>query len=56
LIKISVFLTDIADLAGVRPVLFDYFDGALPACSLMAVSALFSPQVCVEIEAVMALQ
>lgn len=56
LIKISVFLTDIADLAGVRPVLFDYFDGALPACSLMAVSALFSPAVCVEIEAVMALQ
>ncbi|HAT3729343.1 TPA: RidA family protein [Serratia marcescens] len=56
LIKISVFLTDIADLAGVRPVLFDYFDGALPACSLVAVSALFSPQVCVEIEAVMALQ
>ncbi|KFD12834.1 endoribonuclease L-PSP [Serratia marcescens subsp. marcescens ATCC 13880] len=50
------FLTDIADLAGVRPVLFDYFDGALPACSLMAVSALFSPAVCVEIEAVMALQ
>ena len=56
LIKISVFLTDIADLASVRPVLFDYFDGALPACSLMAVSALFSPAVCVEIEAVMALQ
>ncbi|CAI0762611.1 RidA family protein [Serratia entomophila] len=54
LIKIGVFLTDIADLPAIRPVLFDYFDGALPACSLMAVSALFSPQVNVEIEAVMA--
>ncbi|CAI0743548.1 RidA family protein [Serratia ficaria] len=55
LIKIGVFLTDIAALPAVRPVLFDYFDGALPACSLMAVSALFSPQVSVEIEAIMAL-
>jgi enamine deaminase RidA (YjgF/YER057c/UK114 family) len=55
LIKITVFLTDIGDLQAVRPVLFDYFDGALPACSLVAVSALFSPQVSVEIEAVLAL-
>ncbi|CAI2101555.1 2-aminomuconate deaminase [Serratia ficaria] len=55
LIKIGVFLIDIAALPAVRPVLFDYFDGALPACSLMAVSALFSPQVSVEIEAIMAL-
>lgn len=55
LIKIGVFLTDIAALPAVRPVLFDYFDGALPACSLMAVSALFSPQVSVEIEVIMAL-
>jgi len=55
LIKITVFLTDIGDLQAVRPVLFDYFDGALPACSLVAVSALFSPQASVEIEAVLAL-
>ncbi|CAI0853715.1 Enamine/imine deaminase [Serratia quinivorans] len=55
LIKITVFLTDIGDLQAIRPVLFDYFDGALPACSLVAVSALFSPQVSVEIEAVVAL-
>ncbi|CAI0861567.1 RidA family protein [Serratia proteamaculans] len=55
LIKITVFLTDIGDLQAVRPVLFDYFDGALPASSLVAVSALFSPQVSVEIEAVVAL-
>jgi enamine deaminase RidA (YjgF/YER057c/UK114 family) len=55
LVKISVFLTDIADLAAIREVLFDYLDGALPACSLMAVSALFSPQLNVEIEAILAL-
>lgn len=55
LIKITVFLTDIGDLPAIRPVLFDYCDGALPACSLIAVSALFSPQVSVEIEAVLAL-
>jgi len=55
LIKITVFLIDIGDLQAIRPVLFDYFDGALPACSLVAVKALFSPQACVEIEAVVAL-
>ncbi|WP_454878015.1 RidA family protein [Serratia inhibens] len=55
LIKITVFLTDIGDLQAIRPVLFDYFDGALPACSLVAVNALFSPQVSVEIDAVVAL-
>ncbi|MNH29111.1 2-aminomuconate deaminase [compost metagenome] len=55
LIKITVFLTEIGDLQAIRPVLFDYFDGALPACSLVAVSALFSPQVSVEIDAVVAL-
>ncbi|CUW17061.1 Putative reactive intermediate deaminase TdcF [Serratia grimesii] len=55
LIKITVFLTNISDLQTIRPVLFDYFDGALPACSLVAVSALFSPLVSVEIEAVVAL-
>lgn len=55
LVKISVFLTDIADLAAIREVLFDYLGDALPACSLMAVSALFSPQLNVEIEAILAL-
>ncbi|MEE4410070.1 MULTISPECIES: RidA family protein [unclassified Serratia (in: enterobacteria)] len=55
LIKITVFLTEIGDLPAIRPVLFDYFDGALPACSLVAVNALFSPQVSVEIDAVVAL-
>ena len=55
LIKITVFLTEIGDLQAIRPVLFDYFDGALPACSLVAVNALFSPQVSVEIDAVVAL-
>ena len=55
LIKITVFLTDITDLAAIRDVLFDYLDGALPASSLVAVSALFSPDLNVEIEAILAL-
>jgi 2-iminobutanoate/2-iminopropanoate deaminase len=55
LIKITVFLTEIADLAAIRDVLFDYLDGALPASSLVAVSALFSPDLNVEIEAILAL-
>ncbi|HEJ9094701.1 RidA family protein [Serratia odorifera] len=54
-LKLSVFLTDIADLPALRPILFNAFDGALPACSLVAVSALFSPEVRVEIEAILAL-
>ncbi|MCS3408831.1 RidA family protein [Serratia sp. AKBS12] len=54
-LKLSVFLTDIADLPALRPILFNSFDGALPAYSLMAVSALFSPEVKVEIEAILAL-
>ncbi|MNH42641.1 putative aminoacrylate peracid reductase RutC [compost metagenome] len=54
LIKISVFLTDIADLAAIRTVLFDYFGDALPACSLMEVSGLFSPEISIEIEATLA--
>ncbi|QNK30566.1 RidA family protein [Serratia sp. JUb9] len=55
LIKLTVFLTDIADLPSVRPVLAEALADALPACSLLAVSALFSADVNVEIEAVIAL-
>ncbi|AGB82365.1 putative translation initiation inhibitor, yjgF family [Serratia sp. FGI94] len=55
LIKLTIFLTDIADLSAVRPLLAEKLADALPACSLLAVSALFSADVNVEIEAVIAL-
>ncbi|QIR07673.1 RidA family protein [Salinivibrio costicola] len=55
LIKITIFVRDIALLASIREQLFQFYDGCLPACSLVEVSKLIHPDLQIEIEAVVAL-
>lgn len=50
-VKVTVFLTDIADRARINPLRVAYFGGCRPASTLVEVSALVLPELKVEIEA-----
>ncbi|KIP78284.1 RidA family protein [Vibrio jasicida] len=52
LIKLTIFITDINQLSEIRSVLFDFYEGYLPACSLVEVNRLIHPDLSIEIEAV----
>jgi reactive intermediate/imine deaminase len=51
-LKVTVYLTDIADRAKINPVRQEFFGTARPASTLVEVSALAIPGMKVEIEAV----
>jgi reactive intermediate/imine deaminase len=51
-VKVTVYLTDIADRARINPVRQEFFGGARPASTLVEVSALAVPGAKLEIEAV----
>ncbi|NOH71669.1 RidA family protein [Vibrio pectenicida] len=55
LIKLTIFVTDITLLSLIREHLFEFYQGHLPACSLVEVSALIHPDLKIEIEAIAAL-
>ncbi len=55
LLKVTIFITSFEDIDALRQVLFHYYGDHLPASSLVQVSALFSPDLKIEIEGVMAL-
>ncbi|MHA2877266.1 RidA family protein [Vibrio campbellii] len=52
LVKLTIFVTDMNRLPQIRSVLFDFYEGYLPACSLVEVSRLVHPDLSIEIEAV----
>ena len=52
IVKVTVYLTDIADRAKINPIREEYFGEHRPASTLVEVSALVSPAMKVEIEAV----
>lgn len=52
IVKVQVFMTDIAERAGINPVRQRYFGEHRPASTLVEVSALVDPRMKVEIEAV----
>lgn len=54
-LKLTVFLLDIADRARINPVRQQYFGAARPASTLVEVSRLVRPELLVEIEAVVGL-
>jgi 2-iminobutanoate/2-iminopropanoate deaminase len=54
-LRVTVYLTDIADRGAINPVRRDYFGAARPASTLVEVSALAVPGMKVEIEAVVGL-
>ncbi|HDZ3771428.1 TPA: RidA family protein [Vibrio cholerae] len=55
LVKLTIFVRDISKLASIRELLFHFYDGYLPACSLVEVSKLIHPDLKIEIEAIVAL-
>jgi 2-iminobutanoate/2-iminopropanoate deaminase len=54
LLKVTLFVTRFDDQKALREALFDNYGAALPASSLVKVSALYAPDIDVEIEAVLA--
>lgn len=54
LVKVTIFVTDMGDIGKLREVLFRHYGGNLPASSLVEVSRLFSPDICIEMEAILA--
>lgn len=55
LIKVTIFVTDLSDIALLREALSGIYGDALPASSLVAVDAPFHPDLKIEIEAIFAL-
>lgn len=52
ILKVTVYLTDVADRTRINPVRQEFFDAARPASTLIGVAALALPGMKVEIEAV----
>lgn len=55
LLKVTIFITDLSQAGELRKVLGHYYEGHLPASSLVEVSRLFSPELNIEIEAIFGL-
>ncbi|USD21215.1 RidA family protein [Microbulbifer variabilis] len=55
LIKLTIFIKDIEQTSNLRKALFQFYDGNLPACSLVEVSNLIHPDLKLEIEAIAAM-
>ncbi len=51
-VKLTVFLTDVSQLAAFREARDQFFAAPLPACSLVEVSRLARPDLLIEVEAV----
>ncbi|OUS26174.1 enamine deaminase RidA [Gammaproteobacteria bacterium 45_16_T64] len=55
LIKVTLFVTDLALIGELRETLFSLYGENIPASSVVEVSRLFSPDIKIEIEAIAAL-
>lgn len=55
IIKLTIFVRDITLLTTIREQLFEFYEGFLPACSLVEVSKLIHLDLLIEIEATVAL-
>ncbi|AWB68954.1 enamine deaminase RidA [Saccharobesus litoralis] len=55
LIKVTLFVSDLSKIALLREELSKIYDKHIPASSLVKVDALFSPEIKIEVEAILAL-
>lgn len=55
LIKVTLFVTDLADLDKLRNFLFEFYGENLPASTLIKVDSLFAPELFIEVEATLAI-
>ena len=56
LVKVTIYVTSLDDIKGIRETLFKHYGANLPASSLVKVAGLFAPDLSAEIEAVFAIQ
>jgi len=56
LIKVTLFVSDLTQMDALRSTLFDLYGDYIPASSLIKVDALFSEDLKIEVEAIIALQ
>lgn len=56
IIKVTIYVTSLDDVEPLRAILFKHYGSALPASSLVQVSRLFSSDLKMEVEAVIAVQ
>lgn len=55
LLKVTIFVTSLTEINALREVLYRYYGHHLPASSLVQISGLYSPDLRIEIEAILAL-
>ncbi|CAM3589081.1 Endoribonuclease L-PSP [Vibrio aerogenes CECT 7868] len=55
LVKLTIYVKEMGQLGQIREILFEFYEGHLPACSLVEVSQLIHPDLHIEIEAIVAL-
>lgn len=55
LIKVTIFVTDLSDMQALRQTLNDIYQTHLPASSLIKIESLFSADLNVEVEAILAI-
>jgi len=55
LIKVTIFVTDLTDIDKLRDYLFEFYGENLPASSLIKIDSLFSPDLLIEVEAILAI-
>ena len=55
IIKVTVFVTDLSSMNELRNTLFDIYGGNLPASSLIKIAGLFSEDLKIEVEAIVAI-
>ncbi len=53
LIKVTLYVTDISNIDGLRQALMTIYGESLPASSLIKVDALFLPELLIEVEAIL---
>ena len=56
IIKVTIYVTSFDDVEPLRAILFKHYGSALPASSLVQVSRLFSDELKIEVEAIMAVK
>ena len=55
LVKVTIFVTDLSDMANLRDTLFNIYGASIPASSLIKIDQLFTPELKIEVEAIFAL-
>jgi len=54
LVKVTLFVSDMSDIQALREALFNIYQGNIPASSMIQVAALFSDDLSIEVEAIIA--